>query len=656
MVAKYAFAVGLVVRRGERLFEFERRLNDDTVIFIDQLEKSPHRWKLGDVHRDIQRGDLRIVAGDRASTVADSVDGLPLIFDIESLPEKHKEQVGKLASYIKGCRRKGLSRGERVAIEQAISELAESLGDSSPPSASTVMRWWRKLDRNDNVLQSLVSGHVFKKMPKRKAAAYQVAKRIIQRDYCSRTRPTIQGVTETINEELRSIGARQMLPELASVSYTTVRRCIKEIDGFALDSARYGRAYAKNKWRYSLGGTGCTRAMQRYEIDHTILDMVVICDRTGLPLGRPTITVVVDTFSGYVVGFFISFWGAGLASTFSCLKVAFGPKSEYLEPGLNLENPWLGMGVCESLVMDNGLEFHSPQMRSVAQHLDIDMLYCPVRAPWFKPVVERTFGALNLYLPPQGRVEKRLDNYIPQQPKQTSAITFSALCQGLLITFVDVHPFEVNDKKLARPFDLMSESLELLPPPCLPGPMDQLDIIVGQSTDRVIGNEGVILAYLRYNSRELNELRHQHGVKFNAEVRYNPADLGQIYVRVPASPNWLVVPSCHPDYTQGLSAVQHRAIRQLAKKELKSRNADEVLLRAKQSLRDHWMSSVKTGKRLKSQHLKAMSGLTSADVLSLSPSPRPASAAVLVEKAPLCVKDMAVPMHDIPVYETVMFG
>ena len=393
------------------------------------------------------------------------------------------------------------------------------------------------------------------------------------------------------------------------------------------------------------GGT----SQQRYEIDHTILDIVVVCDRTGMPLGRPTITVVVDAYSSYVVGFFISFWGAGLATTLSCLKVAFSPKSQYLNGAITPENAWLGMGVCELMVMDNGLEFHSPQLRSIARHLDMDMLFCPVRTPWLKPVVERTMGSLGRYLPSQGRVEKPMSNYIPLRPEETSTVTFSSLCQGLLMAFVDVHPFEINIRKMARPFDLMSESLERLPPPLLPGPMDQLDIIVGESTNKVVGQEGVVMNYLRYNMPELQKVCRAHGRTFMSEVRYDPGDLGRIYVRVPDSSQWLTVPSCYPAYTEGLSTVQHRAVRNLARAELKRRNADEVLMRAKRSLQEHWMGAVQTGKRLKTQQLKAVEGLTSAHVLAVE---RPTHT---TQQAPICLSDMTPAEHDIPLFESVQF-
>lgn len=441
-----------------------------------------------------------------------------------------------------------------------------------------------------------------------------------------------------------------------AISYSTLRRQIKKVDGFALDSSRYGAAYARNKWRYSLGGAGCSRAMQRYEIDHTTLDIVVICDVTGLPLGRPTITVVIDSYSSYVVGFFISFWGPGLASTFSALKVAFSPKDAYELSKLNIESPWHGMGVCELLVMDNGLEFHSPQMRALATRVHMDLLYNPVRTPWLKGCVERSLGELGHLLPNSGRVEKPRDNYIPISPEKTASITFSALCQGLAMAFVDVHANEPNQRKLARPIDLFRDSLEELPPPSLLGPTHEIDIVMAKQSTRQVGNEGVILNYLRYNSRELNSLRHQYGQRFQTEIRLLPDNLGHIYVRVPDSPNWIVVPCCYPEYTNNLSIVQHLAIRRYAKQELSRKNAEEVLNKYKAKLQAMWLSSVRQGKRLKSAQLKALSGLTSNHALGATPLLDLSKSTVAVSRdIPVCIEDMAMPLSEVPLLQSITY-
>lgn len=154
-------------------------------------------------------------------------------------------------------------------------------------------------------------------------------------------------------------------------------------------------------------------------------------DLTGLPMGRPTITVVVDSFSGYIVGIHVSFWSAGLANALAAFKIAIRPK-DFLTEHAGLTNKWLAYGIPDLIVVDNGLEFHSKHFHTAAMHLATDVLHCAVRQPWLKPMVERAIGEINGYLPTAGRVEKQLTNYLPENPDKTACITFGALCTGLL--------------------------------------------------------------------------------------------------------------------------------------------------------------------------------------------------------------------------------
>lgn len=656
MTVVYALAVGLVVRLGSRTLEFERRLNDGRVVFIDCVDKSPRTWSIGALHKEIKSGKLKIVRGNDPRTEPADAPVLDVIFDVESLPEKHRNALHLKAAYIKALKRAGITMGQRARVQSTLPKIARELNDSNPPRASTVMTWWRKLDRTAGNTMALVNGHASKTPRRRLTWQLAVVDETIRKEYCTRKRISIKDLQASIDRNLKLAAAQRGLPAPeARVSYSTVRKQINQVDGYALDSSRFGAAYANNKWRCSFGGNGCIRAMQRYEIDHTILDIVVICDTTGLPLGRPTITVVIDSYSSYIVGFFISFWGTGLASTFSALKVAFAPKDAYELSKLNIESPWHGMGVCELLVMDNGLEFHSPQMRSLATRIHMDLQYNPVRTPWLKGSVERSLGDLRHLLPSSGRVEKPRDNYIPISPEKTASITFSALCQGLAMAFVDVHANQINQRKLARPIDLFRDSLELLPPPLLLGPTQEIDIVMGVQTARQVGNEGVIIHNLRYNSRELNTLRRQYGQTFTTEIRYLPENIAYIFVRVPASPNWIVVPCCYPEYAHNLSLVQHMAIRGYAKEALSKRNAEDTLSKYKAKLQEMWLSSVRHGKRLKSAQLKGLNGLTSNHALGATPDDLSSSTSAASREMPVCIEDLATPLGEVPLLKSFTY-
>lgn len=49
------------------------------------------------------------------------------------------------------------------------------------------------------------------------------------------------------------------------------------------------------------------RALERVEADHTRLDLFVIDERHGIPLGRPWLTLFYDNHTKSIIGFYLGF-------------------------------------------------------------------------------------------------------------------------------------------------------------------------------------------------------------------------------------------------------------------------------------------------------------------------------------------------------------
>lgn len=624
----YTLTIGLVIREGSRTWRLDRTLPDSQLSFLDQATGALKTISVARLQRDVEAGRIQVVADYPVAFCSGEESSPRLVKTVESLPPREQTRLRLRISYVKHMSRRGLRKGMRLAIEAELNKLADAMphgvaleevtraGISPKPKASAVMEWMRIFERSGGNPMSLISGICFRKMPHRLSPLVEeVARRLIRNFYCTKQRPTAKQTKLLIDRELGQQVARGRLePEQGQISTSTLRRLIHDVSPYDRCVARFGHAYARNKWRYSLSGVDARRPLARYEIDHTILDIVVVNDLTGLPMGRPTITVVVDACSGYITGMYISFWSAGLASTLSAFKVAIRPKDLLLEFA-GIKHKWLACGIPDLIVVDNGLEFHSPRFHSVAAHMAIDVLHCAVRQPWLKPMVERAIGEINGALPHQGRVEKKLTNYIPEKPEKSACITFGALCKGLLKFVVDIHPFEIDERRIALAYDLYAEGLAAQLPPRLPTSMDALDILMADSRTLTIGNEGALHQYIRYNSRELQEMRRAIGPKFQTEIKINHEDIDQIWVKNPRDHAWMRVPSCFPQYTTGLSTIQHKAIRAQKKGILSLRNAEETLIRSKQELLDLWQSAARAGKRAKRQELLALEGLASTRVL-----------------------------------------
>ncbi|MCE4555588.1 transposase family protein [Pelomonas cellulosilytica] len=659
-MSTFTLTIGLVIRDGQRTWRLDRTLDDSRNVFLDLESGAPKTISTAELQRDLLAGRLLVVQEHPVALSKQAESATQLVQTVEDLPEKEQRRLKYRMGIVKHMLRRGIRKGMRSLIRielaklpaQTVSELAEAETTSAAqvPTASTVMDWMRKFDRSGGNPLSLLSGNCFRRASGRlHPLVLEIARRKVRDHYCTRKRPSASATKLVIDRELSVQADRGRIDAAeAAISISTLRRVIHEVSPFERCVARYGPAYARNKWRYSLGGIDAPRALARYEIDHTILDIVVVHDVTGMPMGRPTITVVVDGYSGYIAGFFISFWSASLASALSAFKIAISPKY-FLTEHAELRHRWLAFGIPDLIVVDNGLEFHSRHFHAAAWHLATDVLHCAVRQPWLKPTVERTIGEINGYLPAAGRVEKPLNNYLPEQPEKHACITFGALCMGVLKAVVDVHPFEVSERRLDRAYDLYGEGLATQLAPRLASSFNELDIIMASAKTLTVGNEGVVKDYLRYNSPELQALRRRVGLTFRTEVKFNPENLHHVWVHDPLQKSWLHVPSCQAEYTEGLSAVQHRAIRASKKKELTLRNAAETLTRGRLELIDMWGGAIRSGKRVKSNFLKAAEGFTSTSTLGAA-SRKPESADAATPLIPVTKAELMALPNEMETY------
>src|SRR5690606_28759365 len=117
-----------------------------------------------------------------------------------------------------------------------------------------------------------------------------------------------------------------------------------------------------------------------------------------LPLGRPTVTLVLDKYSRMVLGFHIGVQGTSLESVFHALRHAILPKTYVSEKYPDIKNEWPAFGVFEKLICDNGAEFHANDLERVAFELGFQIEFCPKRKPYYKGSIERYLKTLNFKL------------------------------------------------------------------------------------------------------------------------------------------------------------------------------------------------------------------------------------------------------------------
>ncbi|KVL38484.1 hypothetical protein WS96_06610 [Burkholderia sp. MSMB1835] len=69
------------------------------------------------------------------------------------------------------------------------------------------------------------------------------------------------------------------------------------VDEYDVAILKDGKASADRRFKITKTGVPVTHILERVEIDHTPVDVFLVDDRTGLPCGRPTVTMLLDKFS-----------------------------------------------------------------------------------------------------------------------------------------------------------------------------------------------------------------------------------------------------------------------------------------------------------------------------------------------------------------------
>lgn len=603
MSALVRISTDLELRYGTTVFNFRRFLDTRENVLLEN-EETGEPWKLSTAQlcRMLQSKELIPVGGSQPVPMLQGESAQDVILDIDSLPTRQKVLLLLRYGLIKMLKKAGVSRGQTQAIADRLPEMLPKLVAMLEkaklpanqvrfePGVSTVQRYWTRLDYAGGNYAALASGHWFRRPGHLlDPQVDDCIDDLLDKFYLQPNRPTLKETCEKINKRLKALAEQGKISEdLAQVSEATVQRRKQELDPFLVTMRREGIARARREHRYTLDGTCVTRALQRLEVDHTLLDWYVLCDVTGLPLGRPTLTIVVDSFSKHITGLYVSFNGPSIATVLKAIKNSILPKTEFAAAA-GLQRPWIAFGVGETFLLDNGLEFHCAVMQRVSMELGIDVEFCPVRSPWVKPNVERAFAELDYISVSQGRVDKRGSDAIPKDPKSCAVIPFSRFAKGLVIWASDIHGQRVNRRTLCRPAEIFEESLALAPAPSMPLTFEGLDLIAAMSLHRKVGLGGVERRGITWAGPELKEVLADAGGPFRGLIKWDPDNLDVAYVQNPRSFRWHALQSTRPDFTVGLTEHQLRVIRSAMWGKAKARDRVDEMIQARDNLREAWL-------------------------------------------------------------------
>jgi len=334
-------------------------------------------------------------------------------------------------------------------------------------------------------------------------------------------------------------------------------------------------------------GPRVTRPLERVELDHTVLDLIVVDEEDRLPIGRPTVTLALDVYSGLPAGVHVGFEPAGYGAAMRCLLHAILPKED-AQARYGTTHAWPVYGLPETLVVDRAPHLVGGDLDDACGQLGIRLEPSPVKRPWFKGAVERQFRTHNTGLV-HGLPGTTFSNVLQRGEYDAAGmacISLTRFREMLHVYLLDVYGQEWNRGVEGVPAQRWAEAVAGGWTPALHHDAEEMRLLLGRSAVRTIQRAGIDHLSLRYQSRDLDALRRALPAGTLVALKYDPEDLGALHVQVPAAqrgtgPAWLRVPALHQGYAGGLSLWKHRVIQGQARVE-RGRAVDiEALAEAK---------------------------------------------------------------------------
>lgn len=294
-------------------------------------------------------------------------------------------------------------------------------------------------------------------------------------------------------------------------SPTVVREICRALPASVVCMAREGEKVWRNKFE-PINRHESHEPNERWQMDHCKLDILVIDLQSGQVLGRPWLTVALDTYSRAVMGYHLSLYDPSSMSVCLTLRQAIW-KKPIVE--------WPMCGIPKQLHLDQGGDFTSRHLEQVAADLGITLIFATPYLARAKGKIERFWRTLNEqlwcelpgYVGPS--VQDRPANIAP-------ALTLSEVEHYLVAYFLAVYH--------ARPHTTTGE-----PPairwqkagfePRMPISLRQMDLLLTMTQSRKVLRDGLHLNGLIYWANELAGL-----IEESVLIRFDPQNVAYVVV------------------------------------------------------------------------------------------------------------------------------
>jgi len=511
--------------------------------------------------------------------------------DLHTLPEGARAEAWRRYRLIAPLLEWAPERRTRDAIAAYLANVEQEGGGSAERGCSrpSVERYLRAYEASGGDLRALVPTQTRRDAGKARVRAEveEVIQEVLGECRAAPAQRTARAVYYLVIERIRVRNqGREPEAQLGLPSLATIERRVQGAGAAGVLRRRPG----PGERRAAAGvrpGPRAVRPLERVELDHTVLDLIVVDEEDRLPIGRPTVTLALDVYSGMPAGVHVGFEAAGYGAAMRCLLHAILPKED-VRARYGTTHGWPVYGLPETLVVDRAPHLVGGDLADACGPLGIHLDPTPVRRPWFKGAIERQFQTHNTGLV-HGLPGTTFSNVLARgeyDAERMACISLTRFREMLHVYLLDVYGQEWNRGVEGVPAQRWAAAAVGGWTPALHPDAAEMQLLLGRSAVRTIQRAGIDHLSLRYQSAELEALRRALPGGTAVALKYDPEDLGALHVQIPlaqrgAGPAWLRVPALHQEYARGLSLWKHRVIQGQARVERGRAVSVEALAEAK---------------------------------------------------------------------------
>lgn len=357
----------------------------------------------------------------------------------------------------------------------------------------------------------------------------EVIQTAIDEVYLTRQKPRITVLVAEVHRRCRVLG-------LTVPSAKAVRRRLQRRPASEILARREGRKAARARFGPVTGSLEAPWPLSLVQIDHTLVDVIVVDSITREAIQRPWLTLAIDVHSRCVPGFYLSLEPPSATSVALCIAHAALPKEPWLT-SLGIEVSWPMEGIPERFHLDNAREFRCEALRRGCQQYGIGVDYRPVATPHYGGHIERLIGTMmgKVHLLPgttfsNTRIKGDLD------PQKSAAMTLEELQRWLVHAIAGEYHNTVHRALQMSPLTAWQRGI--LGDERTPGRGEPTAVVDRRRflidflplQRRLVRREGISLHSIHYWSDALSVWI---GRAQKMIVRYDPRDLSRIYLLAP---------------------------------------------------------------------------------------------------------------------------